>query len=172
MRLPIVLAAVLAASLPAAAQEVDFSPKATLDCMQKQRLPGADDTCIGASARACFQKMKNPSVSDIAMCMQAESGYWKNRMDKAYDKMMELAAQADAEFAKNPLSKKVKAKLTDDVEHQQKAWEDWREIRCAVEAMMRRGTPYPMTAAANCTMKQIGQQAMFLESAITYMESK
>ena len=176
MRPPLLLAALLApvlsAALPAASQELDFSPKATLDCMQKQRLPGADDTCIGESARACFQKMKAPSVSDIAMCMQAESAYWKDRMDKAYNKMMVLAAEADAEFAKNPMSKKIKAKLTDDLEHQQKAWEDWREIRCAVEAMMRRGTPYPMTAAANCTMKQIGQQAMFLESSITYMESK
>jgi len=171
MRLPLILAACLAAA-PAAAQEVKFSPYATLTCMEKQRLPGADDTCIGESARACFQAIKNASNADIAMCMGKESEYWKGRMDKAYDRMMELAEIADAEFAKNPLSAKVKAKLVVDVPEQQEKWAAWREIRCATEAMMRRGTPYPMTAAASCTMKRMGEQALFLESAVTYMETK
>jgi len=172
MRLPLILAAALAVATPAVSQQLNFSPEATLDCMKKQRVPGADDICIGESARKCFQSMKNASNTDIAMCMQAESEYWKGRMDTAYDKMMKLADEADKEFAKNPMSEKIKAKLTDDVAHQQKQWEEWKEIRCAVEAMMRRGTPYPMTAAANCTMRRVGEQAMFLESAVKYMETK
>ncbi|ARE38585.1 hypothetical protein RGUI_0444 [Rhodovulum sp. P5] len=172
MKLPLILALVLAAAAPATAQQIKFSPEATLDCMKKQRLPGADDTCIGESARKCFQRMKSPSNSDIAMCMQAESEYWKGRMDAAYDKMMALAEAADAEFSKNPKAKDVPFQLTVDLEAQQQKWAEWKEIRCAVEAMMRRGTPYPMTAAASCTMKRVGEQAMFLESAVKYMETK
>lgn len=171
MRLPLVLAACLAAA-PATAQEVRFSPDATLACMEKQRLPGADHTCIGESARACFQAIKNHSNADIAACMGKESEYWKGRMDAAYDRMMDLAAVADAEFAKNPKSKDVPFKLTEDLEVQQRKWADWREARCAVEAMMRRGSPHTMTAAANCTMKRTGEQALFLESAVKYMETK
>lgn len=172
MKLPLILAAALAVAAPLAAQEVKFSPDATLECMEKQRLPGADDTCIGESARACFQNIKNASNSDIAMCMGKESEYWKGRMDTAYDKMMTLAEKADEEFAKNPMSAKIKALLAVDLAAQQEQWADWREIRCATEAMMRRGTPYPMTAAANCTMRRIGEQALFLESSVKYMETK
>ncbi|SIO28060.1 Protein of unknown function [Rhodovulum sp. ES.010] len=171
MRLPLILAACLATA-PALAQEVKFFPDATLDCMEKQRLPGADDTCIGESARACFQRMKNPMNSDIAACMGKESEYWKGRMDAAYDRMLELAAEADDDFAKTAKSKDIPFTLTEDLAIQQQKWAEWREIRCAVEAMMRRGTPYTMTAAANCTMKRMGEQALFLESAVTYMETK
>ncbi|TCP58655.1 uncharacterized protein DUF1311 [Rhodovulum bhavnagarense] len=171
MRLPLILAACLAAA-PAAAQEVKFSPDATLDCMEKQRLPGADDTCIGESARVCFQRMKNPSNSDIAACMGKESEYWKGRLDTAYGRMVELAKVADAEFEKTAKSKDIPFSLVEDLAIQQEKWGDWREIRCAVEAMMRRGTPYTMTAAASCTMKRMGEQALFMESAVTYMETK
>ncbi|MEX5729502.1 uncharacterized protein Ga0609869_002855 [Rhodovulum iodosum] len=172
MRLSLFLVAVLALAAPVAAQEVKFSPDATLDCMKKQRLPGADDTCIGSSARVCFQRIKNASNADIAACMGKESEYWKGRMDAAYDRMMELAEAADAEFSKTEKAKVVPFKLTEDLAIQQEKWAEWREIRCAVEAMMRRGSPYTMTAAANCTMKRIGEQALFLESAVTYMETK
>ncbi|TCO72506.1 lysozyme inhibitor LprI family protein [Rhodovulum euryhalinum] len=172
MRLPLILAAALAAAAPALAQEVKFSPDATLDCMEKQRVPGADATCIGESARACFQRMKNPANSDIAACMGKESEYWKGRMDAAYDKMAGLAAVADEAFAKTAKSKDIPFSLVEDLAIQQQKWAEWREIRCAVEAMMRRGSPYTMTAAASCTMKRIGEQALFLEDAVTYMETK
>ncbi|MBN2905590.1 MAG: DUF1311 domain-containing protein [Rhodobacteraceae bacterium] len=173
MRPPLLIAALaFALPLPAMAQEVNFSPDATLACMEKQRLPGADDTCIGESARVCFQSIKNPSNSDIAACMAAETEYWKGRMDTAYEAMLKQAELADAEFAKNPKSKVVPFKLTEDLDLQQQKWAEWREIRCAVEAMMRRGTPYTMTAAASCTMKRVGEQAMFLESSVKYMQTK
>ncbi|MBK1637060.1 lysozyme inhibitor LprI family protein [Rhodovulum adriaticum] len=172
MKRSLILAAALALATPVAAQEVQFSPDATLECMEKQRLPGADDTCIGESARVCFQRIKNASNSDIAACMGKESEYWKGRLDAAFDRMMELAEVADAEFAENAKSKDIPFQLTTDLEEMREKWGNWREIRCAVEAMMRRGTPYTMTAAASCTMKRMGEEALFLESAITYMETK
>ncbi|WP_287184393.1 lysozyme inhibitor LprI family protein [Rhodovulum sp.] len=154
------------------AQQVRFSPDATEECLKKQRTPGAEVTCIGESARACFQRIKNASPSDIAACMGQESEYWTARMTAAHDRLMVLAKAADADFAKNPKSKDVPFSLTEDLEIQQQKWAEWREIRCAVEAMMRRGTPYTTTAAGNCTMKRIGEQALFLESAVKYMETK
>lgn len=136
------------------------------------RVPGAEATCIGASAKACQQRIKQAGPGDIAACMGRESEYWQGRIDRAYDKMMALAEGADAAFAQTAKAKNVPFKLTEDLALQQKEWAEWREIRCAVEAMMRRGSPYTSTAAAYCTMKRMGEQALFLESAVKYMETK
>ncbi|PTW49847.1 lysozyme inhibitor LprI family protein [Rhodovulum kholense] len=171
MRLSLILAAALAAATPALAQQYDFKPDATLACMDKQKMPGADIACVGESARACFQKMKSPAVSDIAACQQAEGEYWKARMDSAFEKLLGLAETADKDFAKTQ-NEPLHATMVNDLKNEQEQWDTWQKTRCWVEAMMRRGTPYRMTAAANCTMKQIAARAMFMESAVKYMETK
>ncbi|SIS69755.1 lysozyme inhibitor LprI family protein [Phaeovulum vinaykumarii] len=168
MRLTLALVATLFAA-PALAQGYDFSPDATLECMEKQTMYGADIACVGESARACFGKIKGRTVTDIAACQQAEAEYWKTRMDAAFEKLVEMAKVADEKFAGNP-DEPPRAKMADDLAHEQDNWNKWRETRCWVEAMMRRGTPYRMTAAANCTMKHTAERAMFLESAVKYME--
>lgn len=165
MRLPLILAAALAVATPAMAQQYDFTPDATLACMKKQKMHGADIACVGNSARACFQKMKSPSVSDIAACQQAEAEYWKARMDSAYEHLLGLAEAADADFAKAQ-GEPQHATMVQDLRDEQEQWNSWQKTRCWVEAMMRRGTPYRTTAAAGCTMKQIAARAMFMESAV------
>lgn len=168
--LPILIA--LFPALPAAAQQVDFSPEATETCIADQRLPGAtaDALCIGESAKACYGRSARPA--DIATCLGLEAGYWQRRVDAAFARMMELAEVADAEFAERAQVANIPFQLTTDLEQMQAQWEDWREIRCAVEAMMRRGTPHTQTAAASCTMRRMGEQALFLERAVKYMETR
>jgi uncharacterized protein YecT (DUF1311 family) len=169
--IPILMAALLLA-LPAAAQEVNFSPAATEECIATQRLPGAtaDALCIGESAKACYGRSASPA--QIATCLGLEAGYWQRRVDAAYERMMDLAEVADADFAERAAAADIPFQLTTDLEQMQAAWADWREIRCAVEAMMRRGTPHTSTAAAACTMRRMGEQALFLESAVKFMETR
>ncbi|TDQ59179.1 lysozyme inhibitor LprI family protein [Phaeovulum veldkampii] len=170
MRLVPIMAA-LALCVPGVAlaqQAVPFTPEATETCLSNAQGASAKRDCIGASAQACRKAMKDPANTDIAACMGAEAEYWTLRMNTAYDQMMEKAKLADEKFAQNAKSKAIPFKLTEDLELMQTAWADWREKRCSVEAMMRRGTPYTMTAASNCTMKLIGEQAQFLESAVAY----
>lgn len=172
MRLPLLVAAALALSGPAAAQVIEFKPDATLECMEKEKRPGADILCVGEAARACFQKIKNASITDTATCIQSEAEYWKGRMDVAFKAMMVEAEKADAAFAKTPEAEIQKAKMADDLVKEQAEWDRWRETRCWIEAGMRRGTPYRVTAAASCTMKQMAERAMFYEGAVTYMQTK
>lgn len=170
MRFPVILGLAMLAlpSVAPAQQTIKFSPKATLACLERQKTRGAEAACIGESAKACFNRIQPHTNTDVAACMAAETGYWKKRMDKAYAQMMDKAEVADAEFAKTAKAKVVPFKLTEDLALMQERWDDWREARCAVEAMMRRGTPFTSTAAASCTMKLTGQQALFLESAVRY----
>lgn len=166
--LSIVLVALFLPVAGQAQQMIRFTPEATLACMKKARGGAAKEACIGESAKVCFNRIQPHTNGDVAACMAAETGYWKKRMDRAYDEMMVKAAKADEEFQKNPKSKNVPFKLTEDLEIMQTRWASWREARCAVEAMMRRGTPFTSTAAASCTMKLTGEQALFLEAAVKY----
>ncbi|MBK5935046.1 uncharacterized protein DUF1311 [Rhodovulum imhoffii] len=180
MRLPLIAA--LSFAIPVGVQAGDmvrFSPDATLECMEdlrrvgtEKRLAGVEAACVGVSARECFSQEANPVAVDIAACMSKESEYWKSRADAAYERMMELAETADEDFLKTHQAANVPFQLTTDLEDMKAKWEDWREIRCAVEAMMRRGSSYTMTAAGSCTMKRWGEQALFLEQSVRYLESK
>ena len=168
---PVLSLALVALLLPVAAeaqQTIRFTPEATLACIKEARNKSAKEACIGESAKACFNRIQPHSNGDVAACMAEETGYWIKRMDRAYDEMMVKAAAADEAFQKNPKSKNVPFKLPEDLEIMQTRWASWREARCAVEAMMRRGTPFTSTAAANCTMTLMGEQALFLESAVKY----
>lgn len=149
--------------LPATAQQtLKFSPKATVDCLKRAKTSALRAACIGESAKVCFNRFKPKTNGDVAACMAAETGYWTKRMDAAYDKLALKAAEEDAQFPQAQFS------LVEDLQVMQTRWEAWREARCAVEAVMRRGTPFKSTAAASCTMKLTGQQALFLESAVKY----
>ncbi|TCM78640.1 lysozyme inhibitor LprI family protein [Rhodovulum steppense] len=172
MRLPLLLAATLALAGPAAAQVIEFKPDATLACMEKEKRPGAAFLCVGEAARACIQKVKGASVSDSAVCLQSEAEYWKGRMDVAFKAMLAEAEKADAAFAKTPEAQQQKAKMTDDMAKEQAEWDRWSETRCWIEAGLRRGTPYRVTAAASCTMKQMAERALFYENALRYMQTK
>jgi len=168
---PILSLALVALLLPVvgqAQQTIRFTPEATLACMKKARGKEAKEACIGEAAKACFNRIQPHTNGDVAACMAEETGYWIKRMDRAYDEMMVKAAAADEAFQKNPKSKKVPFKLTEDLEVMQTRRASWREARCAVEAMMRRGTPFTSTAAAQCTMELTGEQALFLEAAVRY----
>ncbi|WP_157973508.1 lysozyme inhibitor LprI family protein [Tropicimonas sp. IMCC34043] len=164
----LVVAVTLAVPVPIHAQTLPFSPSQTADCLKKSPTRAKRRDCVGASAEACRVKLKSNAPADIALCMTSETAFWDKRMGEAYDAMQRKAAEADAQFdtAKNTTA--APFKLTDDLAAQMAAWKDWRQKTCAVEAMLRRGTPYGVTAAASCMMKLTGEQALFLEKALAY----
>lgn len=151
-----------------AQQVIKFSPEATVACIGKAKTEGTRMDCVGASAKACFNRIKGRSPGDIAACMAQETNFWQRRMDKALGAMRVRAVEEDAAFAKTAKAKHVPFKLAEDLETMQAEWADFREARCAVEAMMRRGTRFTSTAAAACVMQETARQAMFLESAVAY----
>ncbi|MDQ2095392.1 lysozyme inhibitor LprI family protein [Rhodalgimonas zhirmunskyi] len=153
-----------------AQQVIKFSPEATVACIAQAKTEGTRMDCVGTSAKACFNRIKGRSTGDIAACMAQETNFWQRRMDKALDAMREKAKAEDAAFMKTAKAKYVPFKLTEDLETMQERWAAFREARCAVEAMMRRGTRFTSTAAASCVMQETARQAMFLETAVAYQK--
>lgn len=164
--------AILSTSPMAAAQGVRFTPDATEECLRRTPLPAEKPACIGASAKMCQTAVPNASLTHVSLCMAAESEYWAARMEAALAEMEGEAARLDAAFEQGPMADKVPFRLVEDLALQQKQWAEWREIRCAVEAMLRRGTPYTSTAAGTCTMRRIGEQALFLEQSVAYARTR
>ncbi len=164
MRTALALAAlIVAAPLAAPAQEVDFDIQPTLDCIEQARRSDHRPLCVGEAAQACVRGIPNASAVNVSLCMERETRYWARRMEVAYDAMHEKAEAADAAFAQTEMAEKVPFKLTEDLALMQDAWKDWREKRCAFEAMLRRGTPEASMSAAWCMVRQTGVQALFLE---------
>ena len=170
--LPLVIALALtlpALTLPAAAQDaVRFDIAPTTECIAQARRSAERMLCVGEAARACHQRVQGATTLDVSLCMAEETKYWTARMTDALGAMHDKAEESDRAFAETDLAEKVPFKLTEDLAAMQTAWEAWRETRCAFEAMLRRGTPYAATAAANCMLQQTGAQALFLESAVRH----
>ncbi|MFP4328662.1 MAG: lysozyme inhibitor LprI family protein [Paracoccaceae bacterium] len=158
-------AALLALSGAATAQDVKFDIQPTLDCIDKAQRSDHRPICVGEAAQACIRRSPGAGPVDISLCMEQETRYWSRRMDTALEAMEEKASAADAAFAETEMAEHVPFKLTEDLALMQDAWKDWREKRCAFEAMLRRGTPDASISAAWCMVRQTGAQALFIEQA-------
>lgn len=164
MRMACLLACLLLAAGPSEAQQAySFTPEATETCLAEARGSAAQRGCIGASARTCHQAIRQADMTDIALCMTAETEYWAARMETAYGAMMARAETLDAGV---DTSRPGSFRMTDDLAAMQEAWLVWREKSCAFESIQRRGKPDRMVSAANCMMKLTGEQALYLEAAV------
>ena len=164
----LLIAAALALASPpqAAAQGVTFDIAPTLDCIAEARTSAARPLCVGEAARACIRRIPGAGALDVSLCMEQETRYWTRRMDAALETLGEQAAAADADFAKTEMAAKVPFLLVEDLGLMQAAWTEWREKRCAFEAMLHRGTPEASMKAATCMARATGAQALFLESVV------
>lgn len=146
----------------ATAQAVRYENDATPACMAAVMGAKARTACVGASSSACRAAIREPSITDVAACMSAEADWWNARLQTELAAMREKAAALDAAFGEGS------TQMVDDLEAMQAAWSDWLEKRCFFEASLRRGTPYRMTAAADCRLDLVAAQALLLESASKY----
>jgi uncharacterized protein YecT (DUF1311 family) len=160
------IAFALFAPLAAPAQDVAFDIAPTLDCLERTKRSAMRPACVSEAAQACVRRLPGRSPVDVSLCMEQETRYWTGRMEAALDGLDEVARARDAAFAETEMAAKVPFKLTDDLALMQAAWEDWRETRCAFEAMMYRGTPEASMQAAWCMTRVTGEYALFLESEL------
>lgn len=151
----------LALAVPAAAQQIAFSPEATESCLAAQ--DGASGAgCVGKSAAVCIAAMRGASDEDAAMCLNAETEWWRQRMRAAYARVEKKAALLDVEFAQSIAQ--GGARMTDDLAAMQSAWTDWSEKRCFFAAIEHRGKPDRTRVASDCMLHQTGDQALLLEA--------
>ena len=160
------LALALAAPLAAPAQSVEFDIAPTLDCLERTKRSVLRPACVSEAAQACVQRLPARSPVGVSLCMEQETRYWAGRMEQALDALEELARARDAAFAETEMAAQVPFKLVDDLALMQSAWEEWREKRCAFEAMMHRGTPEASMQAAWCMTRSTGRHALFLEKEL------
>ncbi|MEH6772486.1 MAG: lysozyme inhibitor LprI family protein [Cereibacter changlensis] len=150
-------------SAPAAAQTIAFSAQPTEECLAAASTPEARRACPGKAAAACVKAIRGAAEVERASCANAETEWWRARMDAAYARMMRQAELSDVEFAKELAS--GAPRMTDDLALMQAAWQDWSEKRCFFEAMRRRGKPDRSVAASLCTLQVTAEQSLLLEAA-------
>lgn len=165
MRRHVLLSALLVlASLNAAVAAADPARKpipATETCLAEAGSDAARRACVGESARACRKALRKPDPVDAALCLNAETGWWRKRLAEAEERMAAKAVRLDALHGKSIAE--GAPRLTDDLEALRAAWREFAEKRCAFEAMLKRGTPERMIVASECILQQTAEQTLLLE---------
>ncbi|MBP0481927.1 lysozyme inhibitor LprI family protein [Sagittula salina] len=159
----ICLLANLVAWLPGAvlAQDVVFSPAATEQCLAQA--PGSEASCIGASAERCMTETQGgQSTYGMSACLDAEAGYWDDRLNAAYRARMREAKQADADAKAGGWTP---PQQEDALRAMQRAWIAFRDARCSYAASLWSGGTGAGPAAVGCFMQTTGEQALYLENA-------
>ncbi len=160
--LALALALVLLPALPAPAQSPP-SMAPTADCVAAAPTEAGRLACIGRSAEACRLAAGGDDPVDGAICLNAETGWWRKRLSAALLAMQTRAEALDAQQA--AAIARGEPRLTDDLQAYQQAWKGFAEQRCAFEAMLLRGSPKRMLAAATCLLRTTAEQALFLETS-------
>ncbi|GAA4223666.1 uncharacterized protein YecT (DUF1311 family) [Sagittula marina] len=146
----------------ALAQDVTFSPEATMQCLMED--PGAGVSCIGASADKCMEDTDGgDSTVGMGGCLDAERAYWDTRLNAAYGARMKEAKAADAEAKAGGWSAPSQA---DALREMQRAWIPFRDARCTYAAALWSGGTGAGPAATGCLMLTTGEQALYLENYV------
>lgn len=138
-------------------------PDPTAACVAAAVTEAEQRACIGRAADACIASTKGATEVDAAICLNAETGWWTNRLNAANSAMAERAVALDLKHA--PQIAKGAPKMVDDFTMYQTAWKDWSEKRCIFVAMLRFGKPDRMVAASTCMLHLVAEQTIFLEAA-------
>lgn len=144
------------------AQDLAFSPEATMQCLLES--PGAEVSCIGVSADQCMMDTPGGS-STYAMggCLDAEASYWDARLNAAYGARMSEAKTADAEAKSEGWDAPSQAAALREM---QRAWIGFRDARCSYAAALWSGGTGAGPAAIGCIMLTTGEQAIYLENYV------
>ncbi|MCB6178558.1 DUF1311 domain-containing protein [Rhodobacter sp. Har01] len=139
------------------------SPEPTAACVAAATTDADRKACVGRAADACLAAVNGATEVDAAICVNAETGWWTDRLNAANAAMAAQAEALDRQHAAQIA--KGGPKMVDDFALYQAAWKDWSEKRCIFEAMLRFGKPDRMVAASTCMMHLIADQALFLEAS-------
>ncbi len=150
-------------AVPAAAQELPFSPEATEACLEVAEDRGAREACIGRSAEACYSREGVYSNYAVGICYGAEADYWDVRLNTAY--LALIRAETDMLAEMNKIGATVPDTVT-AMREMQRAWIPFRDAACWYEYSTWGGGSGGGPANAECLMHQTGRQALVLEARL------
>ena len=143
-----------------------LSPPPTGACLASATSDSARAACIGETARVCRAELRNATPVEIALCINAETEWWQERLAVAYERMMTEAGRLDAQHPE--MIARGAPRLTDDLVEIQASWRDWTEKRCTFDSMLLRGKPRRMIVVADCMLQQTAEQTLLLERGANY----
>ena len=142
------------------AQDVDFSPSFTNDCISG----GGGTECIGASANACMEATEGGfSTAGMNGCLDMEFAFWDAELNRAYQSLMEFEEAIDTQSAKSEPDRPSGAQALRDM---QRSWIAYRDATCNYEILQWYGGTGASPAWLSCTMRLTGQQAMYLSDML------
>ena len=147
----------------AAAEDLPFSPDATVACLAEASNRGTRESCIGKAAEVCYSREGVFSNFAISVCFGAEADYWDARLNTAYAALIgaEIALaeelQKDGVFAPDAVTA---------LRDMQRAWMPFRDAACWYEVATWGGGSGSGPASAECLMHMTGRQALALEARV------
>ena len=162
-KVQLTLALALALSLPGIAMAKSEKPNPTSECLATASTEAEKRACIGLWAESCRKKARNPQVTDLAMCNNAEIGWWRKRLAEAEAAMAQRAAERDKPYAK--AIAEGASTMTEDLKLMIEAWNTWSQHRCNFESMFYRSSPRRMLHAQECHLQVTAEQVLMLEAA-------
>ncbi|MBS0124271.1 DUF1311 domain-containing protein [Aestuariicoccus sp. KMU-90] len=140
--------------MPAAAQDLVFSPQPTQACLASGQ---PFDQCIGLAADACTAANGYATVVQGG-CLSREAEWWDGRLNAAYQRAMAGAKQSDSQSGQYAPSQ-AKA-----LRAMQRAWIPFRDETCSFEASQWGGGTGAGPAFAACLMRLTAYQTHYLEN--------
>ncbi|MEM6695572.1 MAG: lysozyme inhibitor LprI family protein [Pseudomonadota bacterium] len=151
-------------ALPAAAQELQFSPSNTEACLEAATSLAEREACIGASASLCMELTEGGySTVGMSACSNMELMWWDDRLNAVYRALRSQKRREDSESAGFPgAPDQVQALL-----EMQRAWITFRDTTCWFERSLWGGGTGGGPAAVSCLMMQTGRQSLYLEEFLS-----
>lgn len=156
--------AALALVLPvqAGAQDISFSPAATLACLLDAE-GVARLECVGASASQCMDSPGGSSTVGMGYCLNRELGFWDDRLNAAYGDLRAVERGIAVEMTD------IAARVPDTVgalRDMQRAWIGYRDAACIYEYSTWGGGTGGGPAHAACLMDLTARQTLMLEDRL------
>jgi hypothetical protein len=145
-------------------EECLVEARQTLKKKKPQRaIPDAVYDCIGAAAGDCMDRT-NYSTYGMIMCLEAESIYWKLKLEQNYSVVAEWAENLHGDVSPDDHAFKWTAPQT--FEKMKAEWLEYTKAYCHFRASKYwRGTASGPTSGA-CWMRKTAEQALMMDSEI------
>ncbi|MEM0946898.1 MAG: lysozyme inhibitor LprI family protein [Pseudomonadota bacterium] len=152
-------------ALPAMAQDIAFSPDATLSCLEDR---GGED-CIGLSAGACTETPDGYTTVGMGFCFGRERDWWDARLNAVYQALRAADQAEDTEMKDIGATVPEMAPALLDM---QRAWIGYRDALCEYERTKWGGGTGQGPATAACQMHETARQTLLLEARLAEYEAR
>ncbi len=156
---------VMALAGQAGAQDLQYSPQATANCLAKAGSSNLQRqrACVAASANACMAATMDGSTTyGMGYCLDQERAYWDARLNADYKAIRAKARAGDDEMKQIGSAAPSTANALRDM---QRAWIVWRDATCDFERSQWGGGTGGGPATLACLLRLTGEQALYLEQA-------